>query len=648
MAKGIRPGGAAAAANPGKGLVSAGLVRWLEGPAQAYLADPNVVGVGLGEKIRAGARTDEIAIVFHVRRKLAAPGDILTVGSVALPAEVTVDGRVYPTDVLESAVRLCDGVSPGLGARRRRQPAIAPGLSIGNVGATVSFGTSGAIVRHRPTGQLALLSCGHVLTRFDGTKGVSQPGGGDNGDPERDWFGDVLASFTDSDGDGAIAAIERRTIEPRIFGLGVAVEAVAAPQLGMRVVKAGRTTGITFGRVSKPMHVQSIPFPGEVFPVNTTCCEIEMLPAPPAGESPAVAQPGDSGSAWMLLGPDGKPTTTMIAMTVAVTPNGSRAFACLAERVFGRLDIEPVTAAMVEEEVQMLAEQEAQPQGIPAPDASSVLPQPGKRLFVGARNGLFLRAGPGQSFDKVDLLPFGTGVFTLGIDGQWVKVDLQGDGKADGFMFGAFLEAEQPVAPDVVLSPAVAAGPTAFATVDTVARMCPASPRSNIVRHLPHILEGLRSVGLTDRDMFLVAIATVRAEVEPFRPMDELVSTFNTAVTPFDRYEPGTSVGIRLGNSQPGDGARFKGRGFIQLTGRDNYRRMGGQLGLDLLSDPALANRADIAGLILARFLKNGEARLRSALAAGDLAAARRVVNGGTHGLPRFEGAFRIGRSLIG
>jgi predicted chitinase len=150
-----------------------------------------------------------------------------------------------------------------------------------------------------------------------------------------------------------------------------------------------------------------------------------------------------------------------------------------------------------------------------------------------------------------------------------------------------------------------------------------------------------------DKPMVLMALSTIRAETEGFVPISEGKSRFNTLNSPFDRYDAGTSIGARLGNTVAGDGPKFKGRGFIQLTGRDNYTRVGGQIGQPLADQPELANDPAIAGIILARFLKNKDGAIRSALGSGDLRTARRLVNGGSHGLDRFEDAFRLGRSSI-
>ncbi|MBA4335684.1 MAG: hypothetical protein C0420_12540, partial [Methylobacterium sp.] len=185
-------------------------------------------------------------------------------------------------------------------------------------------------------------------------------------------------------------------------------------------------------------------------------------------------------------------------------------------------------------------------------------------------------------------------------------------------------------------------------TPELVARLfVPATPLANIRTHLPHVLAGLRSYGLADRDMLLMALATIRAETEGFVPIDEMKSKFNTEKTPFDLYEPGTPIGKRLGNTQAGDGALFKGRGFIQLTGRDNYTRIGTQMGVDLVAQPAQANQYRIAGLILAQFLANKEDAIRAAAAADDLVQARKLVNGGSHGLDRFRDAYTKGRVAI-
>lgn len=60
-----------------------------------------------------------------------------------------------------------------------------------------------------------------------------------------------------------------------------------------------------------------------------------------------------------------------------------------------------------------------------------------------------------------------------------------------------------------------------------------------------------------------------------------------------------------LGNKLPGDGEKFKGRGFIQLTGRDNYQRAGQALGLDLVNHPELAAKPDNAAKIAVWYWKN-------------------------------------------
>lgn len=61
-----------------------------------------------------------------------------------------------------------------------------------------------------------------------------------------------------------------------------------------------------------------------------------------------------------------------------------------------------------------------------------------------------------------------------------------------------------------------------------------------------------------------------------------------------------------LGNLQPGDGIRFCGRGYVQLTGRANYAKAGAAIGVDLVAGPDLALRPDVAAEIMVRGMREG------------------------------------------
>jgi peptidoglycan hydrolase-like protein with peptidoglycan-binding domain len=184
-------------------------------------------------------------------------------------------------------------------------------------------------------------------------------------------------------------------------------------------------------------------------------------------------------------------------------------------------------------------------------------------------------------------------------------------------------------------------------TVDIVSKMFPGTPVANIKANLPVVLQALVDAGLADKSMVLMALGTIRAETASFRPISEGISKFNTTPGshPFNLYDDRAD----LGNHGAPDGERFKGRGFVQLTGRANYQQHGAAIGLgnQLIDNPDLANQPDIAAKLLASFIKNKEQKIRNALNAGDLKTARRLVNGGSHGLAEFTQAFNIGKTLI-
>ena len=86
-----------------------------------------------------------------------------------------------------------------------------------------------------------------------------------------------------------------------------------------------------------------------------------------------------------------------------------------------------------------------------------------------------------------------------------------------------------------------------------------------------------------------------------------------------------------LGNTQPGDGKRYKGRGYIQLTGRANYTHYGKKLGVDLAGNPELAKRPDIAADVAVAYWK--ERVDREAARKGDVKTVTKNINGGYNGL---------------
>lgn len=180
-----------------------------------------------------------------------------------------------------------------------------------------------------------------------------------------------------------------------------------------------------------------------------------------------------------------------------------------------------------------------------------------------------------------------------------------------------------------------------------VSEMFPFTPVDNIKANLPAVLDGLDEAELFDKPMVLMALATIRAETESFLPVSEGPSRFNTSPggKAFDLYDNRKD----LGNQGPTDGADFRGRGFVQLTGRANYRRCGALIGMgdQLVNKPERANQREAAAKLLAAFLKGQERAIKEALLEQDFAAARKLVNGGRHGLERFTDAYERGDRLI-
>lgn len=93
-------------------------------------------------------------------------------------------------------------------------------------------------------------------------------------------------------------------------------------------------------------------------------------------------------------------------------------------------------------------------------------------------------------------------------------------------------------------------------------------------------------------------------------------------------------LAIRLGNNTAGDGVKYAGRGYVQITGKSNYKKFSDILGIDLINTPDHALDREIATKILIYGMKNGTFTGKKLSdyfdddKVSDFVSARRIING--------------------
>ena len=144
--------------------------------------------------------------------------------------------------------------------RKRRLDPMMPGVSIGNF--RITAGTLGCVVKDVATGEPRILSNWHVLQGGEGKLGdvIVQPGTFDDNRIAQNGAGFLVRSFLGLAGDCALARPSGRGLSDQVLDLGVAVGGIADPELGDPVVKSGRTTSVTFGRVTRIHTISKIDY----------------------------------------------------------------------------------------------------------------------------------------------------------------------------------------------------------------------------------------------------------------------------------------------------------------------------------------------------------------------------------------------------
>lgn len=158
----------------------------------------------------------------------------------------------------------------------------------------------------------------------------------------------------------------------------------------------------------------------------------------------------------------------------------------------------------------------------------------------------------------------------------------------------------------------------------------PYGPAANVKGNWPLVEAALDRRNIYSELTAVAAIATIAVETGSFAPIKERGGPAYLT----NLYEGRKD----LGNDQLGDGARFRGRGFVQITGRWDYTHFASELssekGRDIVNEPDLALDPAVAADILALFFH--ERAVPQYANAQNWEMVRRRVNGGLTGWPRF------------
>jgi len=230
---------------------------------EKLLALKGVVGVSVGFKVKDGKKTGILSIRVLVKKKRGKLWMKLFSPEAMVPESV----EGFPTDVVEV------GVIQALQKRTDKWRPAPGGVSIGHK--AITAGTLGGLVKDRATGKIMVLSNNHVLANSDMTttekahKGdpILQPGPYDGGKDPADRIAKLerwiqIDPFKANEVDCAVATpLNEADVSVDILEIG-SIAGVGEPELGMKVQKSGRTTGITTGEITDLHATIRVQYPG--------------------------------------------------------------------------------------------------------------------------------------------------------------------------------------------------------------------------------------------------------------------------------------------------------------------------------------------------------------------------------------------------
>lgn len=166
-----------------------------------------------------------------------------------------------------------------------------------------------------------------------------------------------------------------------------------------------------------------------------------------------------------------------------------------------------------------------------------------------------------------------------------------------------------------------------------------AEKRANFFPFLKRAMDEFQINTPARQAAFLAQLAHESAE---FRFMEEIWGPTDAQ----RRYEPPNKLAGKLGNTQAGDGFRYKGRGPIQITGRFNYKKYGDLLGLDLIGNPQQAATPEVGFRIAGAYWDKNNINAKADRL--DIVAVTRAINGGTNGLEDRKKYYERAKRVLG
>ena len=182
-------------------------------------------------------------------------------------------------------------------------------------------------------------------------------------------------------------------------------------------------------------------------------------------------------------------------------------------------------------------------------------------------------------------------------------------------------------------------------TTEQMHTIMPGLPAAKRAQFFPFLSAAIAEFGIDAPARIAAFLAQLAHESGQFKFMEEIWGP-----TPAQRrYEPTTTLSTTLGNTEVGDGRRFKGRGPIQITGRANYRRFGDLLGLSLVDSPDSAALPEVAFRVAGLFWsKKGLNELADRVTPEAFREITRRINGGFNGLAERERFYEAAKSALG